>query len=76
MALHEIMVSFGMRYFIGLFVCSTANDSIQRSILKFLRAVVDTNEGKNAFIASDGLDILTSALEEIFQRMYYYFFHH
>ncbi|KAI9328145.1 hypothetical protein BDR26DRAFT_61219 [Obelidium mucronatum] len=69
-AKHEVVVAdiisvFGIQYFLNLFNGLAGCDSIRKAILKLLRAIVETPPGRAEFNLTDGLEVLTSSLEEI-----------
>ncbi|KAJ3332137.1 hypothetical protein HDU76_001171 [Blyttiomyces sp. JEL0837] len=67
----EILNLLGLRFFLGAFSACSGNDSMQRAILKLLRAIADTDVGKKAFSLTDGVEVLTTALEGKVERTHW-----
>ncbi|KAI8617495.1 hypothetical protein BC830DRAFT_1113250 [Chytriomyces sp. MP71] len=64
----HIISLFGIQYFLGLFNCISGCDTIRKAILKLLRVMVETAPGRKEFNTTDGIEVLTSSLEEIMQQ--------
>ncbi|KAJ3244110.1 Cytosolic carboxypeptidase 1 [Chytriomyces hyalinus] len=64
----DVIRLFKIPYFLLLFNSLTGYDALRKSILKLLRAIVDTGPGRKEFNATDGMEILTSYLEDIMQQ--------
>ncbi|KAJ3028713.1 UNVERIFIED_CONTAM: Cytosolic carboxypeptidase 1 [Siphonaria sp. JEL0065] len=72
-AKHETVVAdiisvFGIQYFLNLFNGLAGCDSIRKAILRLLRAIVETAPGRKEFNLTDGLEVLTSSLEEMIKE--------
>ncbi|KAJ3236489.1 Cytosolic carboxypeptidase 1 [Chytriomyces hyalinus] len=64
----DVIRLFKIPSFLLLFNSLTGYDALRKSILKLLRAIVDTGPGRKEFNATDGMEILTSYLEDIMQQ--------
>ncbi|KAI8820492.1 uncharacterized protein EV422DRAFT_496960 [Fimicolochytrium jonesii] len=62
----ELLAKFQVRELIALFR-NTAIEALQKSVLKLLKTVVETEEGKKLFNEHNGVEFLTSALDEVVQ---------
>ncbi|KAJ3033857.1 Cytosolic carboxypeptidase 1 [Rhizophlyctis rosea] len=66
-AVEDIMRSVGIAHMLGIVKTPHSGDPIQRSSLRLIKAILDTERGRKAFAANDGLTILTNALQGIIQ---------
>ncbi|TPX67231.1 hypothetical protein SpCBS45565_g03896 [Spizellomyces sp. 'palustris'] len=62
----QILSSFTISHLISIFK-NASTEAVQRAVLKLLKAIVETDEGKKAFVEDNGIAVLTEALDGVIQ---------
>ncbi|KAI8587974.1 hypothetical protein BDZ88DRAFT_508392 [Geranomyces variabilis] len=62
----DVLEKLHVKDLIQLFTNATS-ESVQRCVLKLLKTVVETEDGKNAFNENNGVGVLTRALDDLVQ---------